>query len=69
MDDDLSFEYGEGTDAHYGCGATLMGEMWYFGGSSQTKQVCILRIYVCILFIKGFILYNLFYINIFISGE
>ena len=39
MDDDLSFEYGEGTDAYCGCGATLMGEMWYFGGRSNTRQV------------------------------
>ena len=25
-------EYGEGTAASYGCGATLKGEFWYFGG-------------------------------------
>ena len=46
MDDDLSFEYGEGADANGGCGAILMGEMWYFGGGSQQKQVSILRIFV-----------------------
>ena len=39
VDDDLSFEYGEGTDADRGCGATLMGEMWYFGGFRNTRQV------------------------------
>ena len=40
MDDDLIFEYGEGTDAYGGCGATLMGEMWYFGGvGSYMRQV------------------------------
>ena len=34
------FEYGEGTDANGGCGATFMGEIWYFGGwSSQRRQV------------------------------
>ena len=40
MNDDLIFEYGEGADARSGCGATLMGEMWYFGGGgSQIRQV------------------------------
>ena len=39
MDDDLSFEFGEGTDAYAGCGATLMGEMWYFGGYPNNRQV------------------------------
>ena len=32
VDDDLIFEYGEGVDIYMGCGATLMDEMWYFGG-------------------------------------
>ena len=36
------FEYGEGADASYGCGATLMGEMWYFGGRDR-RQVWILN--------------------------
>ena len=31
----MIFEYGEGADAYGGCGATLMGEMWYFGGSPE----------------------------------
>ena len=45
MNDDLIFEYGEGADAFYGCGATLMGEMFYFGGSgSQRRQVRIFLI-------------------------
>ena len=39
MDDDLSFEHGEGADAYEGCGATLMGEMWYLGGRSNMRQV------------------------------
>ena len=33
--DDLSFEYGAGTTAAYGCGATLMGQFWYFGGTQD----------------------------------
>ena len=32
VDSDLNFEYGENAAARGGCGATLMGEMWYFGG-------------------------------------
>ena len=32
VDTDLNFEYGENTNVYGGCGATLMGEMWYFGG-------------------------------------
>ena len=39
MDDDLNFEYGQGTDVAGGCGASLMGEMWYFGGYPNTRQV------------------------------
>ena len=42
----MIFEYGEGTYAHAGCGATLMGEMWYFGGfNSDRRQVWIVYIY------------------------
>ena len=33
----LNFEYGEGADAQFGCGATLMGEMWYFGGGYRRQ--------------------------------
>jgi len=40
VDDDLLFEYGAGAGAYNGCGATLMGEMWYFGGYSH-RQVWI----------------------------
>ena len=41
MNDDLDFEYGEGTVARNGCGATLFGQFWYFGGwpSSYYRQV------------------------------
>lgn len=42
VDDDLIFEYGEGVEAFEGCGATLMGEMWYFGGDYQSRQVSVL---------------------------
>ena len=41
----MIFEYGEGADAYGGCGATLMGEMWYFGGWFQTRQVRIVYIH------------------------
>ena len=43
----MIFEYGEGADAYGGCGATLMGEMWYFGGwlNYQERQVSIVYIY------------------------
>ena len=53
VDDDLRFEYDINTDAHGGCGATLMGEMWYFGGfkSAQKRQVCILQTVLIKLFI------------------
>ena len=38
--DDLNFEYGHATTAAYGCGATLMGQFWYFGGYGiATRQV------------------------------
>ena len=33
-DDDLNFEISDGAVAHYGCGATLFGEFWYFGGGT-----------------------------------
>ena len=39
VDYDLNFEFGDGTNIRYGCGATLMGEMWYFGGN-ENLQVC-----------------------------
>ena len=35
---DINFEYGEGKQAHYGCGASLFGQFWYFGGSDETKR-------------------------------
>ena len=33
--DDLTFKYGKGTDVSDGCGATLMGQFWYFGGTGD----------------------------------
>ena len=36
--DDLNFEYGDGTDLHNGCSATLLGEFWYFGGGGSTNN-------------------------------
>ena len=41
MDDDLDFEYGEGVYTEEGCGAILMGEMWYFGGL-DSRQVSLI---------------------------
>ena len=38
MNDDLDFQYGEETSAYQGCGATLFGEFWYFGGQSPLKR-------------------------------
>ena len=32
MNEDLNFEYGDGTDVYFGCGATLHNVFWYFGG-------------------------------------
>lgn len=43
MNDDLDFTYGDGATAYYGCGATLKGEFWYFGGSGKAnyRPVCL----------------------------
>ena len=46
VNDDLDFEYGEGAVAYAGCGATLMGEFWYFGSG---KAVSILTIIYTVL--------------------
>ena len=35
---DVDFEYGEGTVVDGGCGATLFGEFWYFGGFGSYKR-------------------------------
>ena len=41
MNDDLDFKYGTGTDVRYGCGLTLKGQFWYFGGTDPYyRQVC-----------------------------
>ena len=39
INDDLDFEYGDGADARYGCGATLMDEYWYFGGDKRVNII------------------------------
>ena len=43
--DDLNFEFGEGTTVYYGCGATLMDQFWYFGGvgSANNRQVKVFK--------------------------
>ena len=38
MNEDLTFEYGDGTEVRYGCAATLNNEFWYFGGSSHADR-------------------------------
>ena len=38
MNEDLTFEYGVGTEVQYGCAATLKNEFWYFGGSSSSLK-------------------------------
>ena len=49
IDQDFNFETGTGAFADHGCAATLLGEMWYFGGDwayhkngnvDYRKQVC-----------------------------
>ena len=39
MNDDLEFLYGAGTEVMYGCGVSLNGQFWYFGGYSNIRQV------------------------------
>ena len=40
VDGNLEFDYGNGVSLEYGCGLTLRGQMWYFGGyAGHTKQV------------------------------
>jgi len=38
MNEHLNFELGDGVDIARGCGATLMGQFWYFGGSGPTVR-------------------------------
>ena len=38
VNEDLNFEYGEGTDVHGGCGALLRNVFWYFGGWKSNKR-------------------------------
>ena len=38
INDDLDFEYDDGADARYGCGATLVDEYWYFGGDNKVSS-------------------------------
>ena len=39
VNDDLDFEYAEGTSADHGCGATLFGQFWYFGGENSEGTI------------------------------
>ena len=48
VDDNLEFEYGDEVYMKYGCGITLHGQMWYFGGwgdyAQQVSSKAILQI-------------------------
>ena len=50
VNDDLDFQYEEGATAALGCGATLMGEFWYFGDG---KKVSTFPLY-CIAWSSGY---------------
>ena len=58
MDDDLNFEYGQETDVYAGCGATLMGEMWYFGGVRNKRQVSFIVLFSFFLILE-FVSYSM----------
>ena len=45
MNDDLDFEIGNDNTIESGCGAILMGQMMYFGGVTNKKQVCFPIVY------------------------
>ena len=47
MNDDIDFEYGDGTDARLGCGATLFGQFWYFGGDAYSAAYRQVRLSFC----------------------
>ena len=36
---DLKLNFEEGTEVYYSCGATLNGQHWIIGGSSEKRQV------------------------------
>ena len=35
VDSNFEFEYGNDVSLFYGCGLTLRGQMWYFGGRNE----------------------------------
>ena len=42
VNDDVGVYYEEGTTVEFGCGVTLMGEFYYFGGYESNKRQVIL---------------------------
>lgn len=38
VNDDLRFEYEDGTDVYQSCAVTFLGEFWIFGGESGKKR-------------------------------
>ena len=52
MNEDIGFYYEEGTTVAFGCGATLMGEFYYFGGyESNKRQVWLIHNIYLLLFL------------------
>ena len=54
INEDLTFEYGENTQANYGCAATLKNEFWYFGGYSSFKRQVKLTKYLLYIYLFYF---------------
>ena len=47
INEDVNFEYGEGSTAYYGCGVVFKGEYLYFGGEgpANNRQVSKYKLY------------------------
>ena len=39
VNDNLNFHFGDDTSTYAGCGATLKGEFWFFGGDHQEINI------------------------------
>ena len=46
VNDDVGVYYEEGTTVEFGCGVTLMGEFYYFGGYESKKRQVNYIIYI-----------------------
>ena len=56
VNEELNFEFGEGATVYEGCGATFMGEFWYFGGYDLANKRQVSTI------ITRFILFHLYFV-------